>query len=108
MEFLIITGPDASLGFRCAGLSCIEADEGSDISSLLLSLQAEGRHGLIAIEERLLNKVSENVMKRIRKKGMPIIMPINIPQKWEEVEFGESPVVRLIRRAIGYQIKIKR
>lgn len=107
-DLVIITGHGASLGFRTAGIETIEADEKADISGLLLGLQAQGRYGLIAVEERFLEKVSANAMKRLHKKGLPVIIPINLPQKWGEAEPGESPVIRLIRRAIGYQIKIKR
>lgn len=108
VDFLVITGKGASLGFRCAGLDCREIADGEDVSSILLTAQAAGKYGLVAVEERLLSRVSEGVMKRIKKKGLPIIVPINLPEKWGEVEAAESPVVRLIRRAIGYQIKIKR
>ncbi|HEY4708271.1 MAG TPA: V-type ATP synthase subunit F [Thermodesulfobacteriota bacterium] len=107
-EFLVITGPGASLGFRCAGVETLEVEESADVSGLLLGIQAGGKYGLVAMEEGLLAKVSELTMKRLRKKGLPVIIPINIPAKWGEAEAGESPVVRLIRRAIGYQIKIKR
>jgi len=107
-EFLIITGPGASLGFRCAGVECFEAGPEVDLPSFLLKLQAEGRYGLVAVEEKMLKKVPDHEMRRIQKRGLPIIIPINIPESWGEVEFGESPVVRLIRRAIGYQIKIKK
>ncbi|HEY4706504.1 MAG TPA: V-type ATP synthase subunit F [Thermodesulfobacteriota bacterium] len=107
-EFLVITGPGASLGFRCAGVETLEVEESSDISGLLLGIQSDGKYGLVAMEENLLEKVSELTMKRLRKKGLPIIIPINLPKKWGEAEAGESPIVRLIRRAIGYQIKIKR
>lgn len=107
-DLIVITGQGSSLGFRTAGLETLEADEKTDMSNLLLGLQAQGRYGLIAIEERFLEKVSANAMKRLRKKGLPVIIPINIPQKWGEAEPGESPVVKLIRRAIGYQIKLKR
>lgn len=106
--FIIITGEGSSRGFKCAGLDCREVREGEDVSGLLVSLQNEGRYGLVAIEEGLLGKVPENVMRRIKRKGLPLIVPINIPARWEEVEFGESPAVRLIRKAIGYQIKIRR
>lgn len=107
-EFLIITGPGASLGFRCAGVECFEAGADVDLPAFLLKLQAEGRYGLVAVEEKMLKKVPDHEMRRIHKRGLPIIIPINIPENWGEVEFGESPVVRLIRRAIGYQIKIKK
>ncbi|HLC18022.1 MAG TPA: V-type ATP synthase subunit F [Thermodesulfobacteriota bacterium] len=106
--FLVITAPGKSAGFMSAGFDSMEVDAKEDMSSLLADIQAEGRYGLVAVEERFLNKVSENVMKRIKKKGLPIIMHINVPERWEEKWTGESPVVRLIRKAIGYQIKIKR
>jgi V/A-type H+-transporting ATPase subunit F len=107
-DLLVITGQGSSLGFQTAGLETLEVDQKADLSGLLLGLQAEGRYGLIAVEEALLDKVSANAMKRLRKKGLPVIIPINLPVKWGEAEAGESPVVRLIRRAIGYQIKLKR
>ena len=107
-DFIIITGKGGSLGFRCAGLETMEIDEDADVSGILLGIQAEGRYGLVAMEERFLHKVSANVMKRLRKKGLPIVIPVNIPRKWDEAGPGESPVARLIRRAIGYQIKLKR
>ncbi|MBI5809737.1 MAG: hypothetical protein HZB21_00885 [Deltaproteobacteria bacterium] len=105
--FIVITGPGHSRGFRCAGFDCMEAVE-DEVSGLLLSIQDKGRYGLVAVEERLLMSVTDAVMRRIRKRGLPVIMHINMPEKWEEREPGESPVVRLIRKAIGYQIKIKR
>lgn len=107
-SFLVITETGASTGFKCAGFDCMEAEADGDVGALLTGLQAGGRYGLIAVEERLLSRVPENVMRRLRKRGLPIIIHINMPLKWAEMEFGESPVVRLIRRAIGYQIKIKR
>ncbi len=107
-DLLVITGQGSSLGFKTAGLETLEVDPKADLSGILLGLQAEARYGLIVVEEPLLEKVSANAMKRLRKKGLPVIIPVNLPARWGEAEAGESPVVRLIRRAIGYQIKLKR
>ena len=107
-ELIVITAPGDSAGFRCAGLDCREAAPGEDISSMLIAIQAEGKYGLVVIEDMLYRKVSDTALKRLRKKALPIILPVNVPKKWGVVEGEESPVVRLIRRAIGYQIKIKR
>ena len=106
--FLVITGEGDSAGFRCAGFDSIEVRDPPEVPPLLSRLVAEEKYGLIAVDERLLDTVPEALMRRIRKKGLPIVMHINIPRRWEERGVGESPVVRLIRRAIGYQIKIKR
>ncbi|TAN62381.1 hypothetical protein EPN18_04885 [bacterium] len=104
---LIITEKGMASGFKCAGFECAEAEGGDDAAALLT--QAEQRkYGLVAIEERLLECVPWALKRRLSKKGLPIIIHLNIPKTWEAHEYGESPVVRLIRRAIGYQIKIRR
>ncbi len=106
--FMVITTEGLSLGFRTAGVETREVPTDTDMSGLLQSLQAEGDYGILVVEERLLERVSEAVMRRIRKKGLPIVLPVVLPHQWEEREEVESPVMRLIRKAIGYQIKIKR
>lgn len=105
---LVITSQDESLGFRCAGVECMELGADADVSKVIGDIQLEAKYGLVVVEESLYRKVSENMLRRIRRKGLPIVVAVNIPKKWSEREFGESPVVRLIRKAIGYQIKIKR
>lgn len=105
---LVITRPDDSAGFRCAGLETMEAQPDADMGTILLDIQDEGRYGLVVIDEPLYGRIPEPVMRRLKKKGLPIVINIAMPEKWEEREYGESPVVRLIRKAIGYQIKIKR
>ena len=106
--FVVITGRGGSLGFRCAGIECVEAEGAGDVAKILQERQASGGCGLAAVDGRLLDMVPEAVIKRLRKKGLPIIVPITIPTRWTEAGPEESPAVRLIRKAIGYQIKIKR
>jgi V/A-type H+-transporting ATPase subunit F len=106
--FIVVTSEGASLGFQCAGVETMEVAEDDDVTSTLQSLQTEGDYGIVILEEHLMERISEAVMRRIRKKGLPIIVPVAIPRQWEEREDVESPVMRLIRKAIGYQIKIKR
>jgi vacuolar-type H+-ATPase subunit F/Vma7 len=108
-DFLVITDQGDSLGFRCAGIECREVGPETDVSSMLLSIQEEGKYGFVVIEDNILSRASESVMKRLKKKPLPIILPINVPQKWSMAAGEEeSPLVRLIRRAIGYQLRIKR
>ncbi len=106
--YLVITGKETAPGFRLAGIECIEADERTDVAGLLTSIVDEGRYGLVCIEDRFFKRVPSNVMRRIEKKGFPVVVPVEIPLEWGEKEAGESPIARLIRRAIGYQIKLKR
>ena len=107
-KLLIITYPDTSTGFDLAGVEVKEVKEGEDITPLLQSIIEKGEYGLLAVEENLLLNVPEEILKRIRKKGIPVIVPIDTPKSWQGEAEMESYVARLIRRAIGYQVKIKR
>lgn len=106
--FVVITGKGGSLGFRCAGVESVEAEGPGDVMRILQERQGSGSCGLAAVDGRLLDLVPEAAIRRLRKKGLPIIIPITIPTSWTETGPEESAAVRLIRKAIGYQIKIKR
>lgn len=108
MKLLIITYPGTSLGFNLAGIEVKEVKENEDVTAILNDIIKTGDYGLIAIEEGLLLKVDEGILKRIRKTGIPVIVPINTPKSWHGEAETESYITRLIRRAIGYQVKIKR
>ncbi len=105
--FLVITFPDTSAGFRLAGIEVKEVPEDQDIQVLLHSLAESGDYGLLAVEERLLAKVPDEILRRIRKKGIPVIVPIDTPRSWDGEAERETYILRLIRKAIGYQVKIK-
>ncbi|MBI3752704.1 MAG: V-type ATP synthase subunit F [Deltaproteobacteria bacterium] len=107
-KLLVITYPGASLGFRLAGVDVHEMKEGEDITPMLNDIIKTGEYGLLAVEEKFLAKVDEGILKRIRKTGIPVIVPIDTPKSWRGEEEMESYIARLIRRAIGYQVKIKR
>jgi vacuolar-type H+-ATPase subunit F/Vma7 len=107
-ELVVIVGKDVSPGFRLGGFDCIELEEGEDVSSLIEGIHKEGRYGLVCIEERFLEDVSRDIMRRIKKSGLPVIVPVNIPEAWGEGGPEEAPFARLIRRAIGYHIKLKK
>ncbi|MBI5874577.1 MAG: V-type ATP synthase subunit F [Deltaproteobacteria bacterium] len=107
-KLLVITYPDTSLGFKLAGVEVKEVEEGGDITAVLNDIIKTGEYGLLVVEERFLAKVDEGILKRIRKTGVPVIVPIDTPKSWQTEAEMESYVARLIRRAIGYQVKIKR
>ena len=107
-KLLVITYPDTVPGFSLAGVEVKGVKEGDNITPLLEGIITNGEYGLLAIEERLLSDVPEEVLKKIRKTGVPVIVPIDTPRSWYSEAEMESYVARLIRRAIGYQVKIKR
>ena len=111
--FVVIATRDIAAGFRLGGFDCIELERSAPdlsarVTTLLEDIEKEGRYGIVCIEEALYDELPEDVSKLLKKKGLPVVVPITVPEAWGEVEPGESPIVRLIRRAIGYHIKLRK
>lgn len=99
-----MTPPDAEYGFRLTGLSHYAcADE--EVESTLLNVTAEPGTGLVIIDERLLKHIEEDRLKEIERawKGVLVVMPS--PEK-KEAEV-EDYAARLIKRAIGYHVRLQ-
>ena len=104
--FKIVTRPGEGLGFRLAGVRVEEVAEGSE-PERFAALLADGGTGVLAVEENLLGQIPESLLERVNREGMPILLPFALPRRWEEVGQGEQYISALIRRAIGYHVKIQ-
>ena len=107
-RLLIITSEGGSLGFRLGGFESREVAKDADPTMVLEELERETRYALVCIDKHILERADKSLLTRLKKKGLPVVMPLDIPVAWEEDGAGESPVARMIRRAIGYQIKIRK
>lgn len=105
---LVIVGRESAVGFRLGGFECKEVGEQDDMTAVIEAVVAEHKYGFICMEERYFKRVSEGVLRRINRKAVPVIMPIEIPLSWEVGAPEEPHIARLIRRAVGYRIKIRR
>ena len=106
-EVIVITTPGNDTGFKLAGfntktIESIEATETLDLIS------RDEKYGLVCIEEKLYMAIKKDITERIRKKGLPVVMPLHIPDTFEEISAREGHISRLIRRTIGYQVKLKK
>ncbi|HEY7513209.1 MAG TPA: V-type ATP synthase subunit F [Vicinamibacteria bacterium] len=105
--FRIVTRPGEGLGFRLAGAPVEEVEEG-EVAARFRALLAEPGLGVLAVEEGLLKQAPEPLLERIGRDGVPVLFPFTFPGRWEEAGRGEQYVATLIRRAIGYHVKIQR
>jgi V/A-type H+-transporting ATPase subunit F len=105
--FRVATRPGEGLGFRLAGAAVeeVEAGEEADRFKALLS---DPTLGVLAVEQGLLESVPESVLERASREGVPVLLPFTLPRRWQETGRGEEYVASLIRRAIGYHVKIQR
>jgi V/A-type H+-transporting ATPase subunit F len=97
--------PEDALGFRLAGAMVEEVPPGGEAAAFR-RLLADPRTGVIAIEEELLRAVPPRLLRRARDAGLPVILPFALPRRWGEPGRGRAYVAALIRRAVGYAVKL--
>lgn len=105
---VVLTDYDTGLGFQLAGVEVFKAKSSAEAETGLCNLLLDKDIGIIAVSEDFIEGFSERVRKRIEGGGHPIVFPFPSIKKWEEAAPAEEYVARLIRRAIGYHLKIRR
>lgn len=99
-----ITPPDASCGFGLSGVPQ-QAVNAAGMEETLKNTMAEPGNGLIIIDERLLQGMTEERLRELEQGWHGILLVLPSPVK-PPVEV-EDYAARLIRRAIGYHVRLK-
>ena len=103
-KIVFVTGPDAEYGFRLSGVThhVIKEEEPED---MLKELMAEPETGLVVVDERLIRGVAEARLRDMEKRWFGMLLVLPAPEK-----LGAGPedyALRLIKRAIGYHVRLK-
>lgn len=106
-EMVIIARSGRADGFSMAGFNVIEASL-QDIEDVAQSCALSGDFGLIVIDDDLYNGLGKETLKRYQKTSKSLLMPIELPKGTMEGTFKDTYIEKIIRRAIGYQLKIKK
>ena len=104
-KFVVVTDPDTASGFRLAGVDVLEASTIEEAKRIITSLLFKDDTGIVAVNEDFMDAMDEKVMERIEKTYRPIVIPI--PSRARRVDRAEY-IERLLRRAIGYKIVVRR
>lgn len=103
-KVLFITTEDARLGFGLAGISQHVA-EPHELEEVLQKALGDADQGLVVIDERLTSGIDEDRMREIEKNwsGVVVVLPSPRATAAEVDDYA----ARLIRRAIGYHVRIR-
>ena len=104
----VIADGDSVVGFRLAGVDAVAAGCPEEAERLLRACIAEGSVSLVLVNQGFLDRFSDATRRRIEKLALPLIIPLPISATWWKDEPKPDYVLSLIRRAIGYQMKITR
>ena len=104
-RFVVVTDTDRAAGFRLAGVDVLEANSTAEAKTVIPPLLYKDDIGIVAANEDFILGLDDALMDRIEKLHRPIIIPI--PSKTREID-RHSYIERLLRKAIGYNIVVRR
>jgi len=102
-KIAVIGDTDTVVGFRLAGIlnSNIPAD-GASARRALLDFSNDSNISVIIITEPLAENIRETI-EELSERPYPVI--VEIPDKSGRLEGKESPIRRLVKRAIGVELE---
>jgi V/A-type H+-transporting ATPase subunit F len=101
---LFITTDDAAPGFRLAGIDQRIA-EAHELEDLLVREMNDPDHALIVLDERLISGLDEARLREIERTwpGVLVVLPSPVTGAAELEDYA----LKLIRRAIGYHVRLR-
>ena len=107
-KVIVITDAETADGFRLAGCDVQEVDSPEDARRTLASLVDDDESGIIAVNEHLMSAVDERLQRKIDSIYRPIVVSMPVREKLQVGEDHRAYLSRLIRRAIGFDITLRR
>jgi len=107
-KVVVLTDPDTADGFRLAGVD-VQVVESNDMARKQLNaLLDDDSSGIIAVNEKMMAAIDERTQKKIDSIYRPIVISLPIKERLEMGEDHRAYLSRLIRRAIGFDITLRR
>ena len=104
LTLVVVVRQGDGLGFRLAGVEVEEVAPGCE-EATLRALQSRRDLGVLAVEEGVLASFEPRGRRR-RDAGLPVVIPFTLPRRWAEPSRGRDLVAALVRRAVGYHVKL--
>ena len=102
-KIIFMTPPDAEPGFLLAGIAH-QIIEAADAGAALREATADPDAGLVVLDERLFVSLGEEALREVEKGWTGIVLVMPSPEKLPSEK--EDYAARLIRRAIGYHVRL--
>lgn len=102
-RIVVITPPDARHGFALGGVRQRTAAP-EELAAGLRELAADPLTGVVIVDERLATGRAREDIAALERRWPGLVVVLPAPEKAPRAE--EDYVLRLIRRAIGYQVRL--
>jgi vacuolar-type H+-ATPase subunit F/Vma7 len=99
---------ETALGFRLAGIGARTAETPEELLAQAEAVRSDPGVRLVLLDESLFGQIPEKQKRRLEDCRSPLFVPIPVFRPSKGAVKPEEYVARLMRRAIGYQIRIRR
>jgi V/A-type H+-transporting ATPase subunit F len=103
-EILVVTPPGLNKGFALAGIRHQEVPPDEAASALRAAID-DPEIGVIAVDERLLAPLDTRCLQALTERWNGVLVTLPAPAGPACAEVGE--LQRLIRRALGYHVRLE-
>ncbi|MCX8007515.1 MAG: V-type ATP synthase subunit F [Coriobacteriia bacterium] len=107
-KLVVLTDSDTADGFRLAGVDVVSVDSSDEARRRLNELIDDDSSGIIAVNEEYMSQIDERTQQKINSTYRPIVISLPIREKLVSEEDHRAYLSRLIRRAIGFDITLRR
>ncbi len=107
-KLIVLTDPDNADGFRLAGVDVEVVDSEDKVRERLNRLLDDESSGIIAVNEGLMAAIDERTQNKIDSIYRPLVVSLPLREKLAIGDDHRAYLARLIRRAIGFDITLRR
>ncbi len=101
----VVCRPEVAPGFELAGLRADTAIDGASARLRLAALADDPAVGIVLLEERLQRALPVEFAQRLERQPRPLVATFPSPHFGAE-QAAEEAVLELLRRAIGYRVRL--
>lgn len=102
----VVCHPFVALGFRLAGLDPRVASASEAARRELAEMQEDESWGVILVQEDLVPELPAAPSRRAGA-GLPLLIPFPGPELERPLGEAEAYVAELLRRAVGYRVRLR-
>lgn len=101
----VLCRPEVAPGFALTSVPVQPVPPGADLAAVITAAAADRDTGVLLVEDHLYRGLTDEARRRVDRMTHPVVVPFPSPT-WEPGAAAEAYVVELLRRAIGYRVKL--
>jgi vacuolar-type H+-ATPase subunit F/Vma7 len=102
----VVCRPGLAAGFALAGLQADSLGPGEGIEAVFAGFAQRPEIGVVLLQDEIYDALPDDLRARLDRSAHPVVVPFPGPA-WEARPPAEERVIELLRRAIGYRVKLR-